>query len=346
MRTLLLTCLIAAAGLIFGCEPTQKEPHSPIVVPPLAAKTPPPPAPTVAGEAPAQAPDYQHRIEKSPIEEPKIGEGRTLKWRIAVARFGDMRKAIGSPFRPGSEVTIAGRTIVVKSADVEPCPAFTEMLIQKLIDAGRFIVVERKDINKVLLEQEFGLEGRVQPRTAAAVRKVLGVELIITGEVGTVKVKAADNTTIDQTSVMLRIYDVSTAEILGSATVTGDNLQAAVDQATAKVVASIKDRPWLTKISRITAEKIFLNAGDVDGVHPGDQFKIFSVKAEIRDPDEGTVLGRDTTEAGRIEITAVFEKYSEARIMKAAVPFRVGDLAEFVPGPYAQHDMGRPGGGL
>jgi len=338
--------VLLAVALVPGCNDTQRQPRNAVIVPPLGRKV-DSEAPATQADTAQPAYDYQHRIEKSPIEEPKIGEGRVLKWRMAVARFGDLRQPIGSPFTPGAEATISGRRIVVRSLDVEPCPVFTEMLIQKLMDCGRFIVVERQDVNKVLLEQEFGLGGRVLPRTAAAVRRVLGVELIITGDVTTLKVQAADGTTVDQTMALLRIYDVATAEILGSATVTADDAKAAVDLAVAKVVASVKDRPWQTKISRCTPQRIFLNAGEVDGVHPGDQFRVYSIGALIRDPDEGTVLGEDKTAAGRIEITAVFERYCEARIMTATIPFKVGDLAEFVPGPYApQHPMGRPGGGL
>jgi len=112
-----------------------------------------------------------------------------------------------------------------------------------------------------------------------------------------------------------------------------------VDAATQQLIDSIKDRRWTSKISAVRAGKIFLNAGEVDGVFKGDRFKVISLGLEILDPDEGTVLGREKTEAGVIEVTEVEEKYSEARVLKSSTAFCVGDLAELIPGPYSPHDV-------
>jgi hypothetical protein len=296
-----------------------------------------PPLSTKEKTGSGQTFDYSQKILKEDLpDEPEIGKGRVLKWRIAVARFGDLKLPVGSPFdKPGHEVIVEGEDIEANPTDVEPCPAFTGALVQALIDSGRFIVIERKEINKLLREQEFGASGRVLPRTAAKLGKVRGVELTITGEVAAIKTKKEKM----QVMALLRIYDVKTAEILTSGRVEADSTHAAVEMAAAKVIAALKDRSWTTKISAIRGNLVLLNAGERDGVHKGDRFTITALGDLILDPDEGTVLGREEKEAGLIEITEVKDKYCEAKPLKQDVQFRVGDRAEFIPGPYAQHDL-------
>jgi len=328
-RKALVAAAVLGIAALYGCEPSQKQPMRTTIIPSEKQAEEPPadPEPTY---------DYEHKIRKGDLNEPTIGEGRVLKWRVAVARFGDLKRPWASPFDPPHTVTRRGDDVIVKSLDTEPCPAFTGLLIQKLMDSKRFIVVERKEINKILLEQEFGQGGRVLPLTAARLKKVRGINLAVTGEVSNVTAAGRKGT---RTMALIRVHDVETAEILASARIQSKTVTEAVDAATQQLIDSIKDRRWTSKISAVRAGKIFLNAGEVDGVFKGDRFKVISLGLEILDPDEGTVLGREKTDAGVIEITKVEEKYSEARVLKSLAVFCVGDLAELIPGPYSPHDL-------
>ena len=325
----LVAATVFGIAALYGCEPSQKQPMKRTVIPSQKQADKPP-------VDPKPAYDYEHKIREGDLNEPTVGPGRVLKWRVAVARFGDLKRPWASPFDPPQTITRRGNSVIVKSLDTEPCPAFTGLLIQKLIDSKRFIVIERKEINKILLEQEFGLGGRVLPQTAARLKKVRGINLAVTGEVANVTAAGGKGT---RTMALIRVHDVETAEILASARIQSETVTEAVDAATQQLIDSIKDRRWTSKISAVRDGKIFLNAGQVDGVFKGDRFKVISLGQEILDPDEGTVLGREKTEAGLIEVTEVKDKYSEARILKSSVVFRVGDLAELIPGPYSPHDV-------
>ena len=57
------------------------------------------------------------------------------------------------------------------------------MFETQLVKTGKFSVVERKRIEEVLAEQGLGLSGAVDPGTAARVGKILGVELILVGDI-------------------------------------------------------------------------------------------------------------------------------------------------------------------
>ncbi len=58
-----------------------------------------------------------------------------------------------------------------------------DMLVTRLVKAGKFIVVEREELQRVLEEQSLGMSGLVTPQSAAKVGKLLGVELLVTGSV-------------------------------------------------------------------------------------------------------------------------------------------------------------------
>ena len=81
------------------------------------------------------------------------------KKRIAVARFSD-----GAAYH-GCGVGIS------------------DMLATALVKSGKFLVVERKDLEKVLDEQKLGASGIVTAETAPAMGRVLGVDMIVVGSV-------------------------------------------------------------------------------------------------------------------------------------------------------------------
>jgi curli biogenesis system outer membrane secretion channel CsgG len=58
-----------------------------------------------------------------------------------------------------------------------------EMLITALVESGRFIVVERKELDDVIKEQDLGTEGRISKATAAKVGKILGAQILVRGAV-------------------------------------------------------------------------------------------------------------------------------------------------------------------
>jgi len=58
-----------------------------------------------------------------------------------------------------------------------------DMLVTQLVKSGKFMVIEREELQSVLREQGLGLSGMVTPQSAAQVGKLLGVELMVTGSV-------------------------------------------------------------------------------------------------------------------------------------------------------------------
>src|SRR4030088_254915 len=59
----------------------------------------------------------------------------------------------------------------------------SEMLVQKLVQDGKYSVIERNALDKVLGEQNFSNSDRADASTAAKIGRILGVDAIIIGSI-------------------------------------------------------------------------------------------------------------------------------------------------------------------
>jgi curli biogenesis system outer membrane secretion channel CsgG len=57
------------------------------------------------------------------------------------------------------------------------------MLVEKLVKDGKYSVIERKALDKILAEQNFSNSDRANPATAAKIGQILGVDAIIMGSI-------------------------------------------------------------------------------------------------------------------------------------------------------------------
>jgi len=69
------------------------------------------------------------------------------------------------------------------------------MFETELVKTGKFVVIERKRLEAVLQEQGLGLTGAVDASTAVKVGKILGVELVLVGDITKLGVKQAGGST-------------------------------------------------------------------------------------------------------------------------------------------------------
>lgn len=61
--------------------------------------------------------------------------------------------------------------------------SLTEALTTTLVATGKFVVLERLALNQVQQEQDFGASGRVNAETAADKGKLMGAQVLITGDI-------------------------------------------------------------------------------------------------------------------------------------------------------------------
>lgn len=59
----------------------------------------------------------------------------------------------------------------------------TDMLVERLLKEGKYRIIERKALDKILAEQNFSNSDRANPATAQKIGKMLGVDAIIMGSI-------------------------------------------------------------------------------------------------------------------------------------------------------------------
>ncbi len=251
----------------------------------------------------------------------------------------------------------------VPSSEYNIGTGMTEMLITALYETNRFIVLERKAINDVIKEQDFGLSGRVQKDTVSKIGRILGAQLLVRGAVtefdpgsggavgGIIRnfgIGIAQRTA--KVAVDIRMYDATTGVILESkrieksATATGlafvthnfgtagftktpigKATRSAIKEMVKYIVKKMDEIPWEGRIVKASGNKVYINAGKNSNVKLGDVFAIYKKGEELIDPATGLKLGSEDTYAGSIKITQVMEKYAIGEAVEGT-GFDRGDL--------------------
>lgn len=104
-------------------------------------------------------------------------------------------------------------------------PALENYLVEEFLATGKFRVMERQQINAVLGEQAMGLSGTMDLSTAADVGKVLGVQLMVVGNVSQLDVKKSSgsgafgvgfsgSSTKVKGTFSIRLINTATAELV------------------------------------------------------------------------------------------------------------------------------------
>ena len=102
------------------------------------------------------------------------GATAAAKKRIAILDFGN-------PAVQASANPYMARSVGAAQSDVGKSVA--DLLINAMVRDGNCIVIERNELDKVLLEQNFSNSDRADAATAARLGRILGVDAIIVGSV-------------------------------------------------------------------------------------------------------------------------------------------------------------------
>jgi curli biogenesis system outer membrane secretion channel CsgG len=82
------------------------------------------------------------------------------------------------------------------------------------------------------------------------------------------------------------------------------------------------------KIAKASGGAIYLNVGAEAGIKEGDEFDVFRVAEQIKDPDTGEVLGANEVKVGRIKILAVRGPRLSTAISVSGSGFKPGDVVK------------------
>ncbi len=145
-----------------------------------------------------------------------------------------------------------------------------DMLTTELVKSGKYIVIERQQIEKVMKEQQLGMTGAVTSQTAAQVGKMLGVELAVFGAVtefgqkksetgGALKKKHFGiglSKTSARVAIDVRIVDTETGQILAADNVVGEQKKTGLSLETYDVSFKDKNKFDKTLVGKATRKAI------------------------------------------------------------------------------------------
>jgi curli biogenesis system outer membrane secretion channel CsgG len=139
--------------------------------------------------------------------------------------------------------TVRSYVTAIWGSDQDVGKGVADLLVQKLVQDGKYRVIERKQLEKILAEQNFNNSDRADPATASRIGKVLGVDAIIVGSItkfgrddksttvggggfgagrfGIGGVQKRDAKAV--CGITARLIDTSTAEILAAVTGNGES---------------------------------------------------------------------------------------------------------------------------
>ncbi|MBN2645553.1 MAG: hypothetical protein JXR59_08795 [Desulfuromonadaceae bacterium] len=182
-----------------------------------------------------------------------------------------------------------------------------EWFITALVKEGRFEVVERNLLQKILEEQKLSLSGLLDENTATKLGKILGVKVIITGTVMKLQ---------NVTEINARIIDVESASIIAAENVRSTNttsLQQLVVEMSQKI---IKNFPLEGYIVQRQGKNVTIDLGHRAGVKKDMEFLVYREGNVIKHPKTGEVLDVEQIETGKIKITNTRDKIAEGVVVK------------------------------
>ncbi|HJY91569.1 MAG TPA: CsgG/HfaB family protein, partial [Candidatus Acidoferrum sp.] len=139
--------------------------------------------------------------------------------------------------------TVKTTVAQIFGSDQDVGKGISDLLVQKLVQDGKYSVIERNALDKILAEQNFSNSDRADSATAAKIGRILGIDCIIIGSitqfgrddqhtnvggggyglgrfglggVGTSKAKAV-------VAISARVINTSTAEIMAAVTGKGES---------------------------------------------------------------------------------------------------------------------------
>jgi len=180
-----------------------------------------------------------------------------------------------------------------------------EWFITALVREGRFDVVERALLNKIINEQKMSLSGIVDENSATQLGRILGVKIIISGSVMKLH---------DILEINARIIDVETASIITAESVkstTSGDLQNLIVQMSEKI---IKNFPLEGYIVARDEGSVSIDLGRMAGVREGMEFMAYKEGRVIKHPKTGEVLDVEKIKTGLLQITRVNNKIAHAGI--------------------------------
>ena len=248
-----------------------------------------------------------------------FGQDRTLKRKVAIGRFTN-------------ETTYAKGIFYNKENDPIGKQAL-DILSAKLAASGKFILLEREDLNLLVAE-------------AGENMQKIGADFIILGSVtefgrkneGNNGVFTDTKTQTVEAGVSIRLVDVNSGLIIYSdeakgfaettsqqtlgiggtagfdATLSDKAISAAMSQLVENIVNKCMDVPWRAYVLSMEKQEIIMSGGPTQGLKVGDQLKVYKKGKSVVNPQTGMKIELPGEVMGTVTIKSFYGNTQETEI--------------------------------
>ena len=261
------------------------------------------------------------------------------------------------PKPPPEPIPIRQRRVAV--LPFENSTAFSQIASQaegeltaQFVNSGRFEVVERGQLEKILKEQALGMTGAVDPAAAANVGKLLGAKYVVLGRVtqaSSTRAGTTDNKPFYRgvANVDVRFVNTESGVVILSRVGRGENNPGllssliggdSIETVTGAVTIAIKDvmkavENTIPIEGYIVAAKdsahVTLDIGKSGGLKKGMKLKVYREGEPIKHPVTGQMLPGVKEWLADVEVTFADETTSEVKVIqwliKPAKALLIGD---------------------
>jgi len=221
-------------------------------------------------------------------------------------------------------------------------------LSDALIRVGRFQVVERANIERILAEQRFQTSGFVDPHTAAQLGRILGIDYAVVATLDRCEYKTESWTDkngtrhyyhVGDAEASVRFVDTSTGTIVASVRTKGSATDSSsVSKACLDAVGACFKSGMVAELTELFAirgrvleasskDKVYIYVGRESGVKPGAHFEILRPSVT---QIGGMQLSDDSSFKASIAVVQVIEvsgAIARAKVVESAKDIQIDDYA-------------------
>ena len=256
-----------------------------------------------------QAQKIENKVELQVSE--SSSKGKTLKRKVAIVRF--------------SNETQYGKGIFYNKENDPMAKQALDNLSNKLASTGKFILLERSDIDKIA--EEASLSGSGYGKIGADYVIIGSITEFGRKNIGDENLISRSKTQIAEAGVSLRLIDVSSGLIIYSeeakgeaelktkstlgvggtagydATLSDKAISVAISKLVENVINNCMDRPWRAYFLAVEGSDIFITGGSSQGLSIGDEFKVVEKGKMVKNPQTGVNMELPGKQVGKIIIT-------------------------------------------
>jgi curli biogenesis system outer membrane secretion channel CsgG len=282
-----------------------------------------PPSPQVVEAPPAAA-------AASATAQPGV---KIYKRKVAIGRFTNETR-YGKALLTGDQIDPLGRQT-------------SDMLSARLVESGKYIVLERPDLNLARNEQQLsGMNGNIVGADTLIVGSLTEFGRSIEAQSGFL---SNTKKQVARAKVELRLVDVRTGRVFFSASGSGEAsteagtvfgfgseagydatlndraIGAAISDVLNELISKLEERPWRSDILKTEGSRVFISGGERQGVQPGDELAVMEPSESVRSGQSGFDIALPPSKVAEIVVDTNFgndetNEGSICHVVSGAIP--------------------------